>query len=530
MPTIRAAGRKEKTRNGIKFIHKNMKRYQSIFLFILRIVIGWHFLYEGIIKLFIPDWSAEAYLRGSYGFLSGFFHWLASDPGLLNIVNFLNIWGMILIGIGLFLGIFIRISSVAGIAFLLLYYFAYPPFGSSVFSVSSEGHYWIINRNLIEALILVVIYFWPAKEYSLEKFIGYFKNKSKKEPDVPLDNAGDGSKRRELLKGLISLPLFSGMVIGAALRNKSVEPDVLSGATIALKKFDLSELKGELPKGKIGNLEMTRLILGCNLIGGWAHARDLLYANQLFRQYNSENKIFETLNICEQAGINTTNMVNQFYPLLNKYKKITGSKIMSICQVHMDKVDQDPLYEIKEAIDYGATSVYIQGAYADRFVKAEKMDILWKAVDYVRSQGYLAGIGAHSIQTPIACEKAGLKPDYYFKTVHHDQYWSANPREFRVEFQLDGEYFLDHNKYHDNIFDLFPEQTVEVFKGIDVPWVGFKVLAGGAIQPEDGFRYAFKNGADFICVGMFDFQVVEDVNLVIDILNGDLERERKWFA
>ena len=507
-----------------------MKRYQSIFLFILRIVIGWHFLYEGIIKLFIPDWSAEAYLRGSYGFLSGFFHWLAFDPGLLNIVNFLNIWGMILIGIGLFLGIFIRISSIAGIALLLLYYFAYPPFGSSVFSVSSEGHYWIINRNLIEALILVIIYFWPAKVYSLEKFIGYFKNKSKKEPDVPLDNSGDGSKRRELLKGLISLPLFSGMVIGAALRNKSVEPDVLSGATIALKKFDLSELKGELPKGKIGNLEMTRLILGCNLIGGWAHARDLLYANQLFRQYNSENKIFETLNICEQAGINTTNMVNQFYPLLNKYKKITGSKIMSICQVHMDKVDQDPLYEIKEAIDYGATSVYVQGAYADRFVKAEKMDILWKAVDFVRSQGYLAGIGAHSIQTPIACEKAGLKPDYYFKTVHHDQYWSANPREFRVEFQLDGEYFLDHNKYHDNIFDLFPEQTIEIFKGIDVPWVGFKVLAGGAIQPEDGFRYAFKNGADFICVGMFDFQVVDDVNLVIDILNGDLERERKWFA
>jgi hypothetical protein len=95
---------------------------------------------------------------------------------------------------------------------------------------------------------------------------------------------------------------------------------------------------------------------------------------------------------------------------------------------------------------------------------------------------------------------------------------------------MDGEYFLDHNKYHDNMFDLFPEQTIEVLKGIDVPLVGFKVLAGGAIQPEDGFRYAFKNGADFICVGMFDFQVVDDVNLVIDILNGDLRRERKWFA
>jgi len=92
------------------------------------------------------------------------------------------------------------------------------------------------------------------------------------------------------------------------------------------------------------------------------------------------------------------------------------------------------------------------------------------------------------------------------------------------------ERYQDHNKFHDNIFDLFPEQTVEFFKHSDVPLFGFKVLAGGAIKPEDGFRYAFENGADFICVGMFDFQIVEDVNLVIDILRGELNRERPWFA
>jgi hypothetical protein len=49
--------------------------------------------------------------------------------------------------------------------------------------------------------------------------------------------------------------------------------------------------------------------------------------------------------------------------------------------------------------------------------------------------------------------------------------------------------------------------------------MGFKVLAAGAIDPKDGFRWAFKNGADFICVGMFDFQIVDDVNTSIDILN-----------
>ncbi len=63
-----------------------------------------------------------------------------------------------------------------------------------------------------------------------------------------------------------------------------------------------------------------------------------------------------------------------------------------------------------------------------------------------------------------------------------------------------------------------------------VPWIGFKVLAGGAIHPEDGFKFAFDNGADFICVGMFDFQVVEDVNITIDTLNNLSNRKRPWRA
>jgi uncharacterized membrane protein YphA (DoxX/SURF4 family) len=507
-----------------------MKRNTSFFLFILRVAVGWHFLYEGIIKLLNPEWSAEAYLKGSYGFLSGFFYWLASDPGMVNVINFLNIWGMILIGAGLFLGLFIRFSSVAGILLLLLYYFAYPPFGSSFLSVSTEGHYWIINRNLIEAIILVIIYLIPAKEFSLEKFIRFFRDKLKEEPDKFSSDETIGAKRRELLKGLVSLPVFGGLVIGSAARSKYIEPDILSGATIALKKFDMSDLKGELPKGRIGNLEMSRLVMGCNLIGGWSHSRDLHYVSQLFRQYNTENKIFETFNICEQAGINTTNIVNLFYPVFNKYKKITGSDMYSICQVSIFENEPDPFKDIKQAIDYGATTMYIQGANGDRLVRTGRMDMLIESIEFIQSQEILAGVGSHSIQVPIACEKAGLKPDYYFKTIHHDQYWSANPREFREEFGVDGQYFLDHNKYHDNIFDLFPEQTVDFFKNSDVPLFGFKVLAGGAIQPEDGFSYAFENGADFICVGMFDFQVIEDVNLVVDILQGELNRERPWFS
>jgi hypothetical protein len=67
-------------------------------------------------------------------------------------------------------------------------------------------------------------------------------------------------------------------------------------------------------------------------------------------------------------------------------------------------------------------------------------------------------------------------------------------------------------------------------RGGKKPWIGFKVLAGGAIQPKDGSRFAFENGADFICVGMFDFQVVEDVNITLDVLSSVESRLRPWYA
>jgi hypothetical protein len=110
------------------------------------------------------------------------------------------------------------------------------------------------------------------------------------------------------------------------------------------------------------------------------------------------------------------------------------------------------------------------------------------------------------------------------------KYWSAHPMEFREEFSVDGKRSEDHNRIHDNMFDLFPDRTIEVIRDVEVPVVGFKVLAAGAIPPNDGFRYAFENGADFICVGMFDFQIVENVNTAIEVLNGKLNRERNWYG
>jgi uncharacterized membrane protein YphA (DoxX/SURF4 family) len=493
-------------------------------LTIVRAAIGWHFLYEGISKLFMEAWSAQAYLANATGFLSGFYHWMASSDGLVKIIDVLNVYGLILVGLVLFLGLFVRVASAAGILLLLLYYFAYPPFGTSLFG-SPEGNFYIINRNLIEAAVLLWFVVSAQHGYGISQLLKNLRRRKKEEP--ALHEASNS--RREALKNLATLPILGAMGWGA-FRHANKQVDVMSGATIQLNFTSLAELKGELPKGKIGPHEISRLVAGGNLVGGWAHARDLIYASSLFKAYNTEKKVYETLMLAEQAGINTINIGFPTNALIAKYKKATGSKIKVISQIHPDLKNNDYYVNIDRAIDFGVDIVQIQGNQVDWLVRDNRVDVVEKMMDHIRRQGYVAGLASHTVDALIATEEYGIIPDYYMKTMHHDKYWSAHPIENRVPYEVDGKNYLDHNKFHNNCFCLFPDRTAEFVERATVPVMGFKVLAAGAIRPEDGFNWAFEKGADFICVGMFDFQVVEDVNITIDVLNKLKGRTRAWYG
>jgi len=502
----------------------NLKFYHRLFITILRVAIGWHFLYEGLFKILQGNWTASGFLLNTSGFLSGFYHWLASSPALLKATDLLNIYGLLLIGLALFIGLFSRIASLAGAMLLTLYYFAYPPFGNPLMNASA-GHLFIVDKLFIEAAALLFLFFYREKGYSIDSMLEIFS--SRKKSNLP--ESEGSSSRREALKNLATLPVLGILGWGAVSNFKTYGVDVISGATIQVKQAALSELKGELPKGKIGKHEISRMIAGGNLIGGWAHSRDLIYVSTLFMAYNTEQKVYETLMLAEQAGINTINIGFPSNPLLAKYKKLTGSKIKVISQV-APNMDKNDYYEfINKAIDYGVDIVQVQGNWCDWLVRDQKIVVIQKMLDHIRQQGYTAGLAAHSVESLITCQENGIIPDYYMKTMHHDQYWSAHPRENRFPFEVDGKEYLDHNRFHNNMFCLFPERTVEFVSKATVPVMGFKVLAAGAIEPHDGFKWAYDNGADFICVGMFDFQIVNNVNIAIDCLK-TTNRTRPWYG
>ncbi len=136
-----------------------MNRYQKSALILTRIFIGWHFLYEGIIKAYNPYWTSKGYLLSSTGFMKGFFQWLASDS-LVGIVDNLNIIFLMIVGITLLLGFAEKIGYISGIGLLLLYYLSHPAFPGLEQGVT-EGNYWLINKNLIEAAALFVLLQFP---------------------------------------------------------------------------------------------------------------------------------------------------------------------------------------------------------------------------------------------------------------------------------------------------------------------------------------------------------------------------------
>jgi thiosulfate dehydrogenase [quinone] large subunit len=152
--------------------------WQQAALVALRVMIGWHFLYEGMTKLINPNWSAASFLLESKWIFAGIFKGIAGNPSVLSIVNILNTWGLILIGLGLILGFLTRTATGAGMGLILLYYICNPPFTGLYYAIPSEGNYLIVNKNLIEMAALFVLLLFPTGHIiGLDRFIHKIRSK-----------------------------------------------------------------------------------------------------------------------------------------------------------------------------------------------------------------------------------------------------------------------------------------------------------------------------------------------------------------
>jgi hypothetical protein len=270
-----------------------------------------------------------------------------------------------------------------------------------------------------------------------------------------------------------------------------------------------------LSKGKIGKLEVSRLILGGNLLTHYTHSRDLKYVYALAAHYNTDEKIMETLANAEAAGINTVSMHNPEHPIsvLRRYRKERGGKIQwIICPTAPVEPDMAKYRQhVEDLIKDGCEAIYLWGVHGDSLASQGKFDLIAKAVELPKEYGVPSGVGGHSLDVVKACEEHGVKADFYIKTFHHKSYPSA-----KMEY--------------DNSWCDQSEAVADFMKTVQKPWIAFKTMAAGAIPPKNAFRYAVLNGADFVLAGMFDFEIAEDVQTMKETLTNVAERPRAWRA
>ena len=316
-------------------------------------------------------------------------------------------------------------------------------------------------------------------------------------------------------------------------RRSFVKETLLSSASLALalnaRGEDQPKLAAAPPaapeallKGKIGKLEVSRLILGGNLLTHYTHSRDLKYVYSLAAHYNTDEKVLETLATAEAAGINAVTMHNPEHPmsLLRRYRKERHGKIQwIICPTAPVEPDMIKYRQhVEDLVKDGCEAIYLWGVHADSLVAQGKLDLVAKAVELPKEFGVPSGVGAHSLDVLKACEAQGVKADFYIKTFHSHNYPTApKPEQIKEPYNEFPGYWCSN-----------PEETAAFMKTVDKPWIAFKTMAAGAIQPQTAFRHAFLNGADFVLAGMFDYEIADDVKLATDALRRTKDRERAW--
>jgi thiosulfate dehydrogenase [quinone] large subunit len=143
-------------------INYNYSNIQLFWLVTLRVFIGWYFLYEGLAKVLSPKWTAYGYLMDSKGLFAPLFRMIAENPDLMAIADFINIWGLTLIGLLLILGLFEKAGYIGAALLLTLYYLSHPPLLNVAYLLRPEGSYLWVDKNLIMLAATIVLLYFPT--------------------------------------------------------------------------------------------------------------------------------------------------------------------------------------------------------------------------------------------------------------------------------------------------------------------------------------------------------------------------------
>ena len=442
---------------------KGQGRTYSVALALLRIAIGWHFLYEGLWKLMQQDgWSCRSYLDAAQGPLAGVFTWMASQTWLVAVGDWAVMLGLSAIGLSLISGVLSRIAAPFGIALMAMFYCCQPPEPFAEAFSGADGRFFVLERNAIEALGLALIAFTPC-------WRGFL---------------------RTLLPGGIALAVFGGCFWMQYRDGAFKKVEAVTSATVKVHEFTaLAALKEPIAeKANVAGVEMSRLALGGDLIAGHSHARDLIWTDEFMRRYNSGVTLPRTVRYCLHCGIDTAFVEPEFIaPMSAAAKEVGGSmKFFANCADEKDAA---------LAKSVGARAVYLRPEVADALAARKDADGAKSLFAALKVTGLPAGVGAEDVATVKFCAESGVTPDFWVLAFHSLDYPAAT-METRCN----------------NIWCVDPKAAADHMKTRSEPWVAIRCLAGGAIDPVKAYRFATTNGATAASIDLLDYRIVDTVN------------------
>jgi hypothetical protein len=269
--------------------------------------------------------------------------------------------------------------------------------------------------------------------------------------------------------------------VAAAVRSASVLAEPAANATPAAN--------APMPTIKLGNLPVSRLILGSNPFFGFAHGNPQASSGEMKEFYTPE-RVMAVLDGAAEQGITAvwTPCYDHWIKIWTRYQEQGGKLKIWIAQP-----DRQPmLKELDTAIKHGAKAVCIQGIQVDTAVGQGKWETLREWIDHIHEHGLPAGIATHKADTHLRAEDRKLPTDFYHQTLYRP----------------------------DNYVPAGLEESLATIEKLEKPVVAYKVLGAGRIKPQDTLPVILKRlkPKDGLCVGVFprknQAEIVENVTLV----------------
>ena len=437
--------------------------FRDVALTLLRVAIGWHFLYEGCWKLMQEEgWSCASYLSAAQGPIAPLFKWMASQGWIVATGNWAVQLGLVAIGLALISGILARVASLFGIALMAMFYCCQPPEPFATAMSGADGRFFILERNAIEALGLALIAVMPC-------WRGFL---------------------RTLLPGAVVLAAFGGCFWAHYKAGGFKKVEAVTSATVKVHEFvALAALKTPISeKAEIGGVKFSRLALGGDLIAGRSHARDLIWTDEFMLRYNSGVTLGRTVRYCLHCGIDSAFAEPKVLEKMNQEAKAVRGELKFFANC----ADAN---DVALAVSGGAKGAYLRPETADAFAKKGDAEGLKAIFGVLKGAKLPVGIGAEDVATVKFCVANGVVPDFWVLAFHSLDYPAA-----RMETRCN------------NIWCVDPEAAAAYMKTRPEPWVAIRVLAGGAIDPVKAYKFAKDHGAAAVAIDLLDYRIVETVN------------------